>query len=377
MAVLLALQEEYTRARAAVAGCHFLQEFSQRTCAAMSRLNGPFAFLLYDSETQCLWFGRDVVGRRSLLTRTVMLEGCAAFCAASVASPLTIDAVAGALIPDSVGEDGGPYCSDESDCSQEQESSALSDNDSRWVEVPPSGMWLLQLGQLLHCTTAPQPLHFPWIISPHSQLPFATDNSAICTDAVLSCLETSVRARALVHSGSCGIGILFSGGLDCMIIAALAARCVAKNSIIDLFNVAFDAAEAPDRHSACAGLSFMEILLINFLSIYILTMFISGFIELCTLFPSIRWRLFVHDVDELGKAHYFHRFISRAPLITLFYRELTAQAAHNLPHSPLSYQHGSQHINSIVVCQLWCWHCLRMSSHQRWLSEITCIGSEK
>ena len=84
-------------------------------------------------------------------------------------------------------------------------------------------------------------------------LPFANDSSDMCCDAVLCCLENSVKARALVHSGTCGIGILFSGGLDCMIIAALAARCVADHTVIDLFNVAFDAAEAPDRESACAG----------------------------------------------------------------------------------------------------------------------------
>jgi asparagine synthetase B (glutamine-hydrolysing) len=49
--------------------------------------------------------------------------------------------------------------------------------------------------------------------------------------------KNSVKARALVHSGTCGIGILFSGGLDCMIIAALVARCVADLTVIDLFNI--------------------------------------------------------------------------------------------------------------------------------------------
>jgi hypothetical protein len=101
-------------------------------------------------------------------------------------------------------------------------------------------------------------------------LPFANDSSDMCCDAVLCCLENSVKARALVHSGTCGIGILFSGGLDCMIIAALAARCVADHTVIDLFNVAFDAAEAPDRESACAGfrscrarLCFIDALLLH------------------------------------------------------------------------------------------------------------------
>ncbi len=252
LAVLLALAEEYTHAHAIVSAGDFLKEFSQRACAVLSRLNGPFAFVLYDSATQCMWFGRDFVGRRSLLTRTVMLQGCAAFCAASVASSLTADAVSGACAPDhSLLEEGAS--SDASESCQDQELSVPAENGGSWVEVPPSGMWLLQLGQLLHCTASPQPHHIPWITPPSPQLSFPIDNAVMCTDAVLSCLETSVRTRALVHSGSCGIGILFSGGLDCMIVAALAARCVPENTTIDLFNVAFDAAEAPDRESACAG----------------------------------------------------------------------------------------------------------------------------
>jgi hypothetical protein len=81
-----------------------------------------------------------------------------------------------------------------------------------------------------------------------------------------------------------------------MIIAALAARCVAANSVIDLFNVAFDAAEAPDRESACAGRIMKHTSLL--LKILLAT---SGFIELCDLFPSIRWRLYASDVTEEGE----------------------------------------------------------------------------
>jgi hypothetical protein len=255
LAVLLALAAEYTHAHAAAVGVEFIQEFSQRACAIMSRLNGPFSFILYDQTTRCLWFGRDAVGRRSLLARTVMHHGCATFCATSVAPPQSFDTTCDVHAVDGEGAAEATNCSDESDCPQEQESTptpALC-NDSGWVEVAPSGMWLLHLEQHLQCAAIPHAILFPWTASPSCALPFATDSVALCADAVLSCLESSVRTRALAHSGSCGIGILFSGGLDCMIIAALAARCVAANSVIDLFNVAFDAAEAPDRESACAG----------------------------------------------------------------------------------------------------------------------------
>jgi asparagine synthetase B (glutamine-hydrolysing) len=298
-AVLFALASEYAHARALVSGDAFMQEFSQRACALMSRLNGPFAFVLYDQDTQCLWFGRDAVGRRSLLTRTVMLEDCAAFCAASVSPPQPAHTAAAASPLDD-----GAEASDDSGAAQDQATdmcSTVSDVDSGWVEVAPSGMWWLHLQQHLHCTSIPHAHHIPWITPLPPTLPFGNDNAVAYTDAVLDCLENSVRARALVHSGSCGIGILFSGGLDCMIIAALAARCVAEHTNIDLFNVAFDAAEAPDRESACAGCCSLSLCSSCFDSQRrIRSHLSSGFIELCILFPSIRWRLFAHDVGEHG-----------------------------------------------------------------------------
>jgi hypothetical protein len=257
LAVLLALAAEYARASTVAAGDEFVQEFSQRALAVLSRVVGPFSFVLYDQRTQYLWYGRDAVGRRSLLTRTVFHGGCASFCAASVAPPQSLEAAADVHALDGGGEAEAANCSDESDSAQEQDmtATAASGDDSGWAEVAPHGMWRLQLEQYLQCSCAPHALLFPWIISPCPALPFAADNATMCADAVLCCLNSCVRARALLHSGSCGISILFSGGLDCMIIAALAARCVAQHSVIDLFNVAFDAAEAPDRESACAGRS--------------------------------------------------------------------------------------------------------------------------
>ncbi len=318
LAVLLALAAEYARASTVAAGDEFVQEFSQRALAVLSLLVGPFAFVLYDQRTQYLWYGRDAVGRRSLLTRTVLHGGCASFCAASVAPPQSLEAAADEHALDGRGEAEAANCSDESDSALDQDitPTAASGDGSCWAEVAPGGMWRLHAEQYLHCSTAPHALLFPWIISPCPALPFAPDNAAMCADAVLCCLNSCVRARALLHSGSCGIAILFSGGLDCMIIAALAARCVAEHSVIDLFNVAFDAAEAPDRESACAGRQrpFPPLLwhrnrgaapprvaVVDLSNIVMrASIYCSGFIELCNLFPSIRWRLFASDVAEQG-----------------------------------------------------------------------------
>jgi asparagine synthetase B (glutamine-hydrolysing) len=54
------------------------------------------------------------------------------------------------------------------------------------------------------------------------------------------------------------IAILFSGGLDSMILAALLDQCLDSKWTIDLLNVSFDGQLAPDRISALAGLKELQ-----------------------------------------------------------------------------------------------------------------------
>lgn len=92
-----------------------------------------------------------------------------------------------------------------------------------------------------------------------------------------------VRCEMIRKQNNAGprIAILFSGGLDCMVVAALCTRNIPPNEGIDLINVAFDnprrksvAADAPDRETG-----------------------IQGFRELQRLFPSRSWRLLAVDVS--------------------------------------------------------------------------------
>ena len=46
----------------------------RRILTVLSRISGPFAFLFYDSRAQRIFFGRDILGRRALLT-AVAREG--------------------------------------------------------------------------------------------------------------------------------------------------------------------------------------------------------------------------------------------------------------------------------------------------------------
>ncbi|XP_073005455.1 uncharacterized protein [Typha latifolia] len=62
-----------------------------------------------------------------------------------------------------------------------------------------------------------------------------------------------VREEALAP-----IALLFSGGLDSMILAALLDQCLNPKCTIDLLNVSFDGQHAPDRVSARAGVKELQ-----------------------------------------------------------------------------------------------------------------------
>lgn len=73
------------------------------------------------------------------------------------------------------------------------------------------------------------------------------------------------------------VAVLFSGGLDSMVLAALLDQCLAAQYEIDLLNVSFDGAFAPDRITARAGLK-----------------------ELVRIAPSRTWNLVEINADLLN-----------------------------------------------------------------------------
>ena len=74
--------------------------------------------------------------------------------------------------------------------------------------------------------------------------------------------------------GRAFIGVLFSGGVDSMLLAALAHRYVPPGRAVDLINVCFDGGRSPDRAAA-----------------------LDGAAELEALFPARAWRLVRVDAD--------------------------------------------------------------------------------
>ena len=216
--------------------------------ALMQRVQGPWSFAYWRASSQTLWHGRDALGRRSLLhaidgTRTLRLRSTAV--------------------------------------TPEDESSEAS---WAWTDLPCGGIWSAQVvedeigGAHLkfdcHRTLAPS--------RPLLALPAM---SALCNEGdeeasgqaaaarLLMALSDAVRRRVcdvpvepspaawttpgpeVSATSSAAVAVLFSGGIDCMVLARLADLHLPPGQPIDLINVAFGdlASEAPDRQSGRAG----------------------------------------------------------------------------------------------------------------------------
>ncbi|KAF9988027.1 hypothetical protein BGZ75_010161 [Mortierella antarctica] len=214
----------------------------------MEQIEGPYAFVYYHASSKVLYFGRDCLGRRSLLWHRGAQPDH------SVDYPFILTSVG--------------YSTFHSDLLPLE-------------EVPADGIYRLSLGAVDNGIIT----KCPWISSSVEQetpyamrLPFGGVNRAIPTesqlpesfpeglkfdqahpevvpgvtkdmqkaiDDMIDILGDSVRRRVqdiprtgLPHDAR--VGILFSGGLDCLCLAALADKFLPEGEAIDLLNVGFE-----------------------------------------------------------------------------------------------------------------------------------------
>jgi len=176
----------------------------------MSRIRGPWAFAFWQPEAQRLWYGRDVMGRRSLLWR------------------------------------GGKHRSDPFVLASSLPDSA--DLPTGWAEVPP-GIFSHRVasGPVAQCE------RHAWtedalkrIMTPPPR-PVGGMSRESAASGLLRVLDEAVRRRAPTPGH---LGVLFSGGLDSTVLAALADRHVPADRPIELLNVCFDGGRSPDRATA-------------------------------------------------------------------------------------------------------------------------------
>ncbi|KAF8667519.1 hypothetical protein HU200_052714 [Digitaria exilis] len=303
--------------------CHALGRNKTCSCCAsgdksvpqiLSTIKGPWALIYWQMDSNMIWFGRDAFGRRSLLVHWPTSED-SRFILSSVAPPSfarnNSDATVNVFVSDT----------DMTGCTKA----------SYWEELP-CGIYSIHMKDIRKDGTCVKEgwnvevnTH-EWMDSSLNKLiqwerkltvPTIEDNSIdrgnhllsqnfirgaeenskngfmkidLLSDSancitqsahkVLVALRESVMLRTKMNTLFQGginkpgdeeiapIAVLFSGGLDSMILAALLNQCIDSKWTIDLLNVSFDGQLAPDRISAIAGLR-----------------------ELQRIYPLRRWRL--------------------------------------------------------------------------------------
>lgn len=268
----------------------------------LSTIKGPWAVIYWQESSRTLWFGRDAFGRRSLLVHWPTLEDHR-FLLSSVS----------------------PFSSTEESSGFEAENEI--NNHNFWEELT-CGIYSISFDapKLDGCLVGEVRKHewtnsmlkelIVWertsvepkpedLYSSHGKIlmeqhdvhsacsnilpsksgPIQASISATA-ETVLFALRESVMRRTSLHrifkAVTCDIrqevltpvAVLFSGGLDSMILSALLDECLDPSYEIDLLNVSFDGQSAPDRISAKAGV-----------------------MELRRIAPLRRWKLVEIDAD--------------------------------------------------------------------------------
>ncbi|KAF4537247.1 Asparagine synthase [Lasiodiplodia theobromae] len=236
----------------------------------ISRIRGPYAFVFYDAIGHRLFYGRDCLGRRSLLQST---------------------------------NDAGDFVL-----------SSICDGhvSSSWREVEADGIYMVDLDASISTTF--HVTHIPYLHAGTNDvarqalvLPYPPLNRAVSTSPPVLAEESSpvhslrdhlTRSLKLrlrnemppVHGGKqdqslARIAVLFSGGLDCTVIARLAHKILPYSEPVDLLNVAFENPRIHRPHTDKSGSEYSPYELCPDR--------ITGrasYAELCEVCPERAWR---------------------------------------------------------------------------------------
>ncbi|KAF7827969.1 asparagine synthetase domain-containing protein 1 isoform X1 [Senna tora] len=249
----------------------------------LSMIKGPWAIIYWQDNSRTLWFGRDAFGRRSLLVHWPTEED-SRFLLSSVSPVSPTDQASGCP---SYWEE--LPCGIYSVCVDASSSNGCLFGEVRRHEYTSS--MLKELIKWERTSIEPKYEELPSSqdvnSTPLETVPCETGpiqfSTPMLAHTVLNALKESVLRRTSLYTiyqavipqeNFVPMAVLFSGGLDSMILAALLDQCLDHCYEIDLLNVSFDGQSAPDRISAKAGLK-----------------------ELRRVSPSRRWRLVEIDAD--------------------------------------------------------------------------------
>ena len=220
------------------------------TLNVLRTIAGPFAFVYYDNVHGLVYFGRDCLGRRSLLyhadhdTRTILLSSIA-------------DSASG---PWHEIEADGIYVMALNTANDPSSLAALNPSSiciksfptHRYSWVPSDKRELTAVSSTSFCHRAStdfrQPLSLGVLNQDVPKESTVLDLSSSCVSELEKWMDKSLRLRILKipdppHEGTPAevkLAVLFSGGLDCTVLARMAHDILPLDEPIDLLNVAFE-----------------------------------------------------------------------------------------------------------------------------------------
>ncbi|XP_073059357.1 uncharacterized protein [Primulina eburnea] len=244
----------------------------------LSRIKGPWSLIYWQDTSKTLWFGRDAFGRRSLLVHWPTAHDPRLLLSSVSPSSLRL------IYEFDEKQTVELNFWEELPCGIYSISVSALDLDGHLLGKGKKHEWNnSELNELItwerscihpkpeelgvSCGNVPIIQHdilsaFPLELGPMKAL--------VASHRVLIALRESVMRRTasnriykvspINHEQGryVPLAVLFSGGLDSMIIAALVHHCIDKKYEIDLLNVSFDGESAPDRISARAGLKELQ-----------------------------------------------------------------------------------------------------------------------
>ncbi|OVA00814.1 Class II glutamine amidotransferase domain [Macleaya cordata] len=321
--------------------CYCIEKEGSSVLELLSTIKGPWALVYWQESSKTLWFGRDAFGRRSLLVHWPNLDD-SRLMLSSVSPPSYAKKSSDSEVGDPENNldfweelSCGIYsicfnASELEEClvgevKKHEWADPVLKELIRWerINVDPKSAGLCSNSVLVerephimdstYSQRTPSGLEQQGFHIIQQNKPYANDSASLVNNVILSgsnmtckgliqpsvslptqkvliALRESVMRRTTLHTifpktkheagieNLVPVAVLFSGGLDSMILAALLDECLNPSYEIDLLNVSFDGQSAPDRISAKAGVK-----------------------ELQRIAPSRRWNLVEidHDLSNL------------------------------------------------------------------------------
>jgi len=221
-------------------------EDDDQIASILADIRGPFAFIFYKNGS--LWFGRDVLGRHSLVVSQSEAGQSLTLCSLATSGE-SVEVPAVGFFQISLGQ--RPFKA----VLRRFQDAQLELIEKLPFEVNASSQVLQS--KVAHPSLSGELADFSWRERAIAQdwpeekvfATFLQNEGQFLAQSLVEKLQKAVKVRLETRPVGSRVAVLFSGGLDSAVLAALADRVLAEDEPLDLINVAF-AENAPDRLTA-------------------------------------------------------------------------------------------------------------------------------